>query len=110
MQEGDRLTLGSVDASQRHTRPPPHFSEAALVKALEQHGIGRPATYASILKTLQAGARLFAWSGQAAGPAPRHAGQLSHWGGCGGGSALCVLPPLNRAATCSLSAGAALSP
>ena len=53
LQEGDVLQLSSVDASQHFTKPPPHFSEAALIKAMEQHGIGRPATYAPVLKALQ---------------------------------------------------------
>ena len=47
------LQLSSVDATQHYTKPPPHFSEAALIKAMEQEGIGRPATYAATLKTLQ---------------------------------------------------------
>lgn len=53
LQEGDVLRLSSVAASQHFTKPPSHFSEAALIKAMEQHGIGRPATYAPVLKALQ---------------------------------------------------------
>ncbi len=51
--EGDALKLNSLDAEQHFTKPPPRYSEASLVKALEEHGIGRPSTYASIISTLQ---------------------------------------------------------
>ena len=53
MQEGDRVKLLSVLPSQHFTEPPPRFSEASLVKALEEYGIGRPSTYASIISTLR---------------------------------------------------------
>ncbi len=53
MQEGDRIKLLSVLPSQHFTEPPPRFSEASLVKALEEYGIGRPSTYASIISTLR---------------------------------------------------------
>ena len=53
VQEGDKLTLEGVEPVQHFTKPLGHFSEASLVKAMEEHGIGRPATYASTLKTLQ---------------------------------------------------------
>ena len=53
VQVGDLLTLKSVEAVQHFTKPPGHYSEASLVKAMEEHGIGRPATYASTLQTLQ---------------------------------------------------------
>jgi DNA topoisomerase I len=53
MQEGDDVALLSVDAQQHFTEPPPRYSEASLVKALEEHGIGRPSTYASIISTLR---------------------------------------------------------
>ena len=49
---GETLKLNSVVPEQHFTQPPPRFSEAALVKELEQDGIGRPSTYASILSTL----------------------------------------------------------
>ena len=52
-QVGDPLTLKKVEAVQHFTKPPGHYSEASLVKAMEEHGIGRPATYASTLQTLQ---------------------------------------------------------
>ena len=52
METGDRLKLLSVDPEQHFTEPPPRFSEASLVKALEEYGIGRPSTYASIIQTL----------------------------------------------------------
>jgi DNA topoisomerase-1 len=53
MQPGDRVQLCSVIAAQHFTEPPPRFSEASLVKALEEYGIGRPSTYASIISTLR---------------------------------------------------------
>jgi DNA topoisomerase-1 len=53
MQEGDRVKLTGVVPSQHFTEPPPRFSEASLVKALEEYGIGRPSTYASIISTLR---------------------------------------------------------
>ena len=53
MNEGDTVTLVAIHAEQHFTEPPPRFSEASLVKALEEHGIGRPSTYASIISTLQ---------------------------------------------------------
>ncbi len=54
MKIGDVIPLGEVIADQHFTEPPPRFSEASLVKALEEHGIGRPSTYASIIQTLLA--------------------------------------------------------
>jgi len=53
MREGERVTLTALKAEQHFTEPPPRYSEASLVKALEEHGIGRPSTYASIISTLQ---------------------------------------------------------
>jgi DNA topoisomerase I len=53
MKEGDIVTLLALRAEQHFTEPPPRFSEASLVKALEEHGIGRPSTYATIISTLQ---------------------------------------------------------
>ncbi|MGO9513835.1 MAG: DNA topoisomerase I [Steroidobacteraceae bacterium] len=53
MQEGDRVKLLGVTAARHFTEPPPRFSEASLVKALEEYGIGRPSTYASIISTLR---------------------------------------------------------
>jgi DNA topoisomerase I len=53
MQEGDRVKLNGIVPTQHFTEPPPRFSEASLVKALEEHGIGRPSTYASIISTLR---------------------------------------------------------
>ena len=52
--EGDRLTLKKLDTDQHFTQPPPRFSEATLVKELEENGIGRPSTYASIIATIEA--------------------------------------------------------
>ena len=53
MKPGDRVPLDRIVADQHFTQPPPRFTEAALVKALEEYGIGRPSTYASIIQTLQ---------------------------------------------------------
>ncbi|MDF0488024.1 type I DNA topoisomerase [Sphingomonas sp. H39-1-10] len=53
MREGDAPAKKAVDAEQHFTQPPPRFSEASLVKRLEELGIGRPSTYASIIKTLK---------------------------------------------------------
>jgi DNA topoisomerase-1 len=51
--EGDRLRLQKLDPRQHFTQPPPRYTEASLVKELEENGIGRPSTYATILATLQ---------------------------------------------------------
>jgi DNA topoisomerase-1 len=51
--EGDVLSLAEVRADQHFTEPPPRFTEASLVKTLEEFGIGRPSTYASIISTLK---------------------------------------------------------
>jgi DNA topoisomerase I len=48
-----RIPLSAIRADQHFTEPPPRFSEATLVKTLEEYGIGRPSTYASIISTLQ---------------------------------------------------------
>ncbi|MGE0650505.1 MAG: type I DNA topoisomerase [Alphaproteobacteria bacterium] len=53
VKEGDRLDLGPVTPEQHFTQPPPRYTEASLVKKLEELGIGRPSTYASILSVLQ---------------------------------------------------------
>ena len=53
MAEGERPALGEVRADQHFTQPPPRYSEASLVKKMEELGIGRPSTYASILSVLQ---------------------------------------------------------
>ncbi len=50
---GDPLTLQTMDAEQKQTEPPRRYTEAGLVKELEKRGIGRPSTYASIIKTIQ---------------------------------------------------------
>jgi len=52
--EGDALALKKLDTDQHFTEPPPRFSEASLVKELEENGIGRPSTYASIIATIEA--------------------------------------------------------
>lgn len=53
MEEGDKILLKKIRPEQHFTEPPPRYSEASLVKTLEEHGIGRPSTYASIISTLQ---------------------------------------------------------
>src|SRR4030095_10348084 len=53
MNVGDAVKLLDVKPEQHFTEPPPRYSEASLVKALEEHGIGRPSTYASIISTLK---------------------------------------------------------
>ena len=53
MKEGDVIDLEAIRAEQHFTEPPPRYSEASLIKALEEYGIGRPSTYASIISTLQ---------------------------------------------------------
>jgi DNA topoisomerase-1 len=51
--EGDVISLDELRAEQHFTEPPPRFTEASLVKTLEEYGIGRPSTYASIIATLK---------------------------------------------------------
>jgi DNA topoisomerase-1 len=51
--EGENLTVKKLEGIQHHTEPPARFSEAALIKILEENGIGRPSTYASILGIIQ---------------------------------------------------------
>ena len=53
MSAGERLAKRKIDASQHFTEPPPRYSEASLVKRMEELGIGRPSTYASILQVLK---------------------------------------------------------
>jgi len=53
MSEGDRLTHRNVEGKQHFTEPPSRFTEASLVKTLEELGIGRPSTYATIVQTVQ---------------------------------------------------------
>ena len=53
MKPGQNVPLGSIHTDQHFTEPPPRFSEASLVKALEEYGIGRPSTFASIIQVLQ---------------------------------------------------------
>jgi len=50
---GDRINLDALRPEQHFTEPPPRFTEASLVKTLEEYGIGRPSTYASIIVTLK---------------------------------------------------------
>jgi DNA topoisomerase I len=53
LKEGERLTVNRYEPKQHFTQPPPRFSEATLVKELEENGIGRPSTYAAILSTIR---------------------------------------------------------
>ena len=53
LSEGDKLKLNDIMPKQHFTQPPPRYSEASLVKALEEYGIGRPSTYATIITKIQ---------------------------------------------------------
>ena len=53
VEENQLLTLADIRADQHFTEPPPRYTEASLVKTLEEYGIGRPSTYASIISTLK---------------------------------------------------------
>lgn len=53
LEVGEELAIKKIYGAQHFTEPPPRYSEASLVKTLEEYGIGRPSTYASIISTLQ---------------------------------------------------------
>jgi DNA topoisomerase I len=53
LNDGQALTKERIDSEQKFTEPPPRYNEASLVKVLEERGIGRPSTYASIINTIQ---------------------------------------------------------
>src|SRR5206468_185805 len=53
LEAGQKLTLKELKPEQHFTEPPPRYNEASLVKELEEQGIGRPSTYATILSTIQ---------------------------------------------------------
>jgi DNA topoisomerase I len=53
LKEGDLVDLAKIFGEQHFTEPPPRYTEASLIKALEEYGIGRPSTYATIIYTLQ---------------------------------------------------------
>ncbi|MGE5247610.1 MAG: type I DNA topoisomerase [Verrucomicrobiota bacterium] len=53
LEEGEALSLADLEGNQHFTQPPPRFSESSLIKELEEQGIGRPSTYASIVKTIR---------------------------------------------------------
>jgi DNA topoisomerase-1 len=53
LNDGEALRLQKLDPLQKFTQPPPRYNEASLVKTLEEKGIGRPSTYASIINTIQ---------------------------------------------------------
>ena len=52
MDDGTKLKLSKIDTEQKFTLPPPEYTEASLIKALEENGIGRPSTYAPIITTI----------------------------------------------------------
>jgi DNA topoisomerase-1 len=52
LKEGDRLTARELDKKQHFTEPPPRYTEATLIRTLEEKGIGRPSTYATIVSTI----------------------------------------------------------
>ena len=62
--EGDKLDLRELKPEQKFTQPPPRYSEATLVKAMEENGIGRPSTYASIISVIQAREYVFKIEGR----------------------------------------------
>lgn len=53
LEQGDKVKCKKVEPKQHFTQPPPRYNEASLVKALEEHGIGRPSTYATIITVIQ---------------------------------------------------------
>ncbi len=53
LSEGDRSAVADVEGEQHFTEPPPRYTEATLIKALEENGIGRPSTYAATISTIQ---------------------------------------------------------
>jgi DNA topoisomerase-1 len=53
LRDGEPLSLGSLAAEQHFTQPPPRYTEATLIKSLEEHGIGRPSTYAPTIETIR---------------------------------------------------------
>lgn len=53
LEKGDNVVCRKVEPKQHFTQPPPRYNEASLVKALEEHGIGRPSTYATIITVIQ---------------------------------------------------------
>ena len=53
LEKGDKVACKKVEPKQHFTQPPPRYNEASLVKALEEHGIGRPSTYATIITVIQ---------------------------------------------------------
>ena len=53
LEQGDKVKCKEINPKQHFTQPPPRYNEASLVKALEEHGIGRPSTYATIITVIQ---------------------------------------------------------
>ncbi len=68
LKEGEALRLAEIASEQHFTQPPPRFTEASLIKALEEHGIGRPSTYAPTVGTIR---ERGTWSSPIAGSSPR---------------------------------------
>ncbi|UCH50945.1 MAG: type I DNA topoisomerase [Chloroflexota bacterium] len=64
LKEGDKLALSGLFPEQRFTQPPLRYTEATLIKALEQKGIGRPSTYAPIISTIQERGYVYKESGK----------------------------------------------
>ena len=52
IEKGDKLSLKDTESKQHFTEPPAHYTEASLVRAMEENGIGRPSTYAPTISTL----------------------------------------------------------
>ena len=65
---GDRVDVETVDTNQRFTQPPTRYTEASLVRALEEKGIGRPSTYAPTIMTIISAAM---WHARSGGCIPR---------------------------------------
>ncbi len=53
MAEGEQLNADKMEKQQHFTQPPARYTEATLVKAMEEKGVGRPSTYAAIVSTIQ---------------------------------------------------------
>ncbi len=53
LEKGDKVVCKKIEPKQHFTQPPPRYNEASLVKALEEYGIGRPSTYATIITVIQ---------------------------------------------------------
>ena len=74
---GQALTLKELKHEQKFTEPPPRYNEASLVKELEERGIGRPSTYASIITTIQDREYVRRWARGARASSSRQ--RLARW-------------------------------